>query len=98
MERLFSALPTPFLGENCIEIDYKSLEKLIDFQVKNDVEGLVFSGSTGEGHTLTKNEWCELITFGIKKVREYNKKYSKKIFKRLYRHRQKTDVKTAFAI
>lgn len=77
MERLFSALPTPFLGENCIEIDYKSLEKLIDFQVKNDVEGLVFSGSTGEGHTLTKNEWCELITFGIKKVREYNKKYSK---------------------
>ena len=35
MERLFSALPTPFFGENCDEIDYKSLEKLIDFQVKN---------------------------------------------------------------
>ena len=77
MESLFSALPTPFFGENCDEIDYKSLEKLIDFQVKNDVEGLVFSGSTGEGHTLTKNEWQKLIAFGVKKVGEYNKKYSK---------------------
>ena len=77
MERLFSALPTPFLGANCDEIDYKSLEKLIYFQVKNDVEGLVFSGSTGEGHTLTKNEWHDLISFGVKKVGEYNKKYSK---------------------
>ena len=77
MERLFSALPTPFLGANCNEIDYKSLEKLIDFQVKNDVEGLVFSGSTGEGHTLTKSEWHGLIAFGVKKVREYNKKYNK---------------------
>ena len=78
MERLFSALPTPFLGENCDEIDYKSLEKLIDFQVKNDVEGLVFSGSTGEGHTLTKSEWQELIAFGVKNVQEYNQKYNKK--------------------
>lgn len=78
MERLFSALPTPFLGENCDEIDYKSLEKLIDFQVKNDVEGIVFSGSTGEGHTLTKSEWQELIAFGVKNVQEYNQKYNKK--------------------
>lgn len=66
MERLFSALPTPFLND---KIDYNSLEKLIEFQIKNGVEGLVFSGSTGEGHSLSKDEWIELIEFGIKVVK-----------------------------
>ena len=63
MERLFSALPTPFLNG---EIDFNSLEKLIEFQIKNGVEGIVLSGSTGEGHSLTKQEWIELMKFGIK--------------------------------
>lgn len=63
MESLFSALPTPFIDD---EIDYKSLEKLIDFQVDGGVEGLVFSGSTGEGHSFTKEEWGELMKFAVK--------------------------------
>ena len=46
MERLFTAIPTPFLNGN---IDYQSLENLIVNQIKNKVDGIVLSGSTGEG-------------------------------------------------
>lgn len=63
MESLFSALPTPFIDE---KIDYKSLEGLIDFQVEGGVEGLVFSGSTGEGHSFSKEEWIDLMQFAVK--------------------------------
>ena len=63
MERLFSALPTPFIDG---KIDYESLQKLIDFQIENNIDGLVLSGSTGEGHSLSKEEWNDLITFGKK--------------------------------
>ena len=74
MKKTFSALPTPFLDG---KIDFQSLEKLIDFQVKNNIEGLVFSGSTGEGHNLSRVEWEELISFGIKIVKVKNKQYNK---------------------
>ena len=63
MESLFSALPAPFIDD---EIDYKSLERLIDFQIEGGVEGLVFSGSTGEGHSFSKEEWIELMKFAVK--------------------------------
>ena len=63
MEKLFSAFPTPFLDG---KIDYKSLEKLFAQQINNGVEGAVLSGSTGEGHGLSKEEWYELIQFGMK--------------------------------
>ena len=63
MESLFSALPTPFIDD---DIDYKSLEKLIDYQVDGGVEGLVFSASTGEGHSFIKDEWVKLIKFAVK--------------------------------
>ena len=75
MERTFSALPTPFLNG---KIDFQSLEKLIDFQVKNNIDGLVFSGSTGEGHNLSRDEWEGLIAFGVKTVDTKNKQYNKK--------------------
>ena len=63
MERLFTAIPTPFLNGN---IDYQSLENLIVNQIKNKVDGIVLSGSTGEGHALSKDEWISLMQFGIK--------------------------------
>ena len=63
MERLFTAIPTPFLNG---KIDYESLENLIVNQIKNKVDGIVLSGSTGEGHSLSKDEWISLMQFGIK--------------------------------
>ena len=63
MERLFTAIPTPFLNG---KIDYQSLENLIVNQIENKVDGIVLSGSTGEGHSLSKDEWISLMQFGIK--------------------------------
>ena len=63
MERLFTAIPTPFIDG---KIDYLSLEKLINIQIDNNVEAIVLSGSTGEVHSLSKDEWCELIQFSKK--------------------------------
>ncbi|GEM_PF-207300 len=60
---LFSALPTPFLRG---EIDFNSLEKLFSQQIQAGVYGVVLSGSTGEGHSLTKEEWTKLMQFGVK--------------------------------
>ncbi len=70
MNSLFSALPTPFYNG---KIDYSSFQKLIEFQIQHHIEGLVFSGSTGEGHSLTKQEYIDLITFASKLIRQINK-------------------------
>ncbi|MBI5325435.1 MAG: 4-hydroxy-tetrahydrodipicolinate synthase [Ignavibacteriae bacterium] len=50
----FTALVTPFKNDG--SVDFKTLQKLIDFQIKNKVEGIVVCGSTGEGATLTLKE------------------------------------------
>jgi 4-hydroxy-tetrahydrodipicolinate synthase len=49
-----TALVTPFKNDG--SVDFKTLQKLIDFQIKNKVEGIVVCGSTGEGATLTLKE------------------------------------------
>ena len=66
MNYTISALPTPF-EEN--RIDFTSLENLFNYQIQNGINGIVLSGSTGEGHTLSKEEWYSLISFGIEKLR-----------------------------
>ena len=62
MERTFTALPTPFLDN---KIDFNSLRQLINTQIKNNIDGIVLSGSTGEGHSLSKQEWQQLMEFGM---------------------------------
>lgn len=64
MEKLFTAIPTPFT-ENEKQIDYTSLNTLINEQIKSGVEAIVLSGSTGEGHSLSKEEWIKLMEFGV---------------------------------
>ena len=63
MKQLYTAIPTPFLNN---KIDFGSLEKLINFQIENKVDGLVLSGSTGEGHNLSYEEWQDLLKFVVK--------------------------------
>ena len=74
MKRIFSAIPTPFLDD---KIDFKSLENIIEFNIKNGVEGLVFAGSTGEWSSLSQDEWKQLIEFGVKTTNNVNEKYNK---------------------
>lgn len=61
-----TALVTPFLKEG--GIDFLSLKKLIEKQILEEVDGLVVAGTTGEGPTLSKEEFCELLTFVLKEV------------------------------
>lgn len=52
------ALITPYKDNY---IDYKSLEKIIEYQIKNGSNGLVPCGTTGESPTLSHNEHKKII-------------------------------------
>ena len=60
-----TALITPF---NEGKVDFESLEKLLDFQVRNGVDFLVVLGTTGEAATISSSEKKEIIRFCINKV------------------------------
>ncbi len=61
----YTALVTPFRKG---EIDYAALEKLIEFQIRSGVAGLVPCGTTGEVPTLHLDEQHKLIEFVIDRV------------------------------
>ncbi|MFH1223722.1 MAG: 4-hydroxy-tetrahydrodipicolinate synthase [Pseudomonadota bacterium] len=56
-----TALITPF--KNGTDIDWASVEKLIEFQINNGVDYLVIAGTTGEGVTLDEDELFSLLKF-----------------------------------
>lgn len=60
-----TAIITPFLEDG---IDYIGLEELIEFQIENQIDALVFAGTTGEAATMTDEEYKSVIKFGIEKV------------------------------
>lgn len=60
------AIVTPFLANK--KIDYDALEKLINFQIKNGINYLVFLGTTGEAPVLNLTEKIELIKFALLKI------------------------------
>ncbi len=58
------ALITPFTKNG--EVDYIAIEKLVNFQVKNNVDYLVVLGTTGEPATLNKDEKQKVIATIVK--------------------------------
>jgi len=65
-EGVYTALITPFTKNR--EIDYEGLEKLIEFQIENNIDGIVPIDTTGETPALTEDEENDLIKFLVKKV------------------------------
>lgn len=57
---VFTALITPFQNG---QVDYESLERLVDFQLKNGVQGFVINGTTAESPTLTASEREKIFSF-----------------------------------
>ena len=61
-----TALVTPFRGE---EIAYDDLAKLVSFQIKGGINGIVPVGTTGESPTLSHEEHMEVIRATIAAAR-----------------------------
>ena len=63
---VFTAIVTPFKENG--KVDYQTLGKLIDFNLKNGIHGIVPCGTTGESPTLTEEEHSEVVRFTVKHV------------------------------
>jgi len=61
----YVALVTPFKNS---EVDYNALENLIEFQIENQTDGILFCGTTGESPALAGDEKEQLVRFGIQKI------------------------------
>ena len=60
-----TAIITPYKNG---KIDYVSFEKIIEDQIKGNIDAIVVAGTTGEAATLTHEEHCECIDFVVKQV------------------------------
>ena len=54
----YTAIITPFKDGT---VDYDGLSRLVDFQIENDISGIVAVGTTGESPTLTWDEHNKVI-------------------------------------
>lgn len=55
------AIVTPFNADE--SVNYKELEKLLDFHINNGTDAIVICGTTGESATLTPKEHADVIKF-----------------------------------
>ena len=60
-----TAMITPMTPQG---IDYETLERLIEFQIKNGVNALVVMGTTGENATISPEDQEQVIRFAVQKV------------------------------
>ncbi|MCL2855835.1 MAG: 4-hydroxy-tetrahydrodipicolinate synthase [Defluviitaleaceae bacterium] len=61
-----TAIVTPFNKNG--EVDYKTFEELIEFQIVNDVDAIIACGTTGESATLSYEERADVIRFAVETV------------------------------
>ncbi|HQC87753.1 4-hydroxy-tetrahydrodipicolinate synthase [Acetomicrobium sp.] len=60
-----TALITPFKKGR---VDFESLERLVEFQIRNGVDFLVVLGTTGEATTISSTEKRKIIRFFVERV------------------------------
>jgi 4-hydroxy-tetrahydrodipicolinate synthase len=61
-----TAIVTPFASDGTV--DEKALRRLVEFQIKGGVEGLVPVGTTGENPTLTQDEQLRIVELVIEQA------------------------------
>ncbi|OGS44170.1 MAG: 4-hydroxy-tetrahydrodipicolinate synthase [Elusimicrobia bacterium RIFOXYD2_FULL_34_15] len=64
-EGSYVAIVTPFKDG---KIDFENLKKLIEFHIKNGINGIVPCGTTGESVTLSYEEHEQVIDFAVQTV------------------------------
>ncbi len=60
LKGIYPIVPTPFLDNG--EVDYVSIERLVDCMVKKKVQGIAIMGALGEGPKMTELERERIIT------------------------------------
>jgi 4-hydroxy-tetrahydrodipicolinate synthase len=65
-EGCLTALVTPFSGG---KVDFKAIEKLVEWQIENGIDGIVSVGTTGESATLDVDEHVAVIAATVKAAR-----------------------------
>ena len=55
----YTALITPFTDD--YQVDYAGLSKLIEFQISENISGILIAGTTGESPTLSWSEHEKII-------------------------------------
>lgn len=63
---VYTAIVTPFKEDE--SVDKKALKKLVEFNIKNGVDGIVPCGTTGESPTLSHKEHDRVIELTVKYV------------------------------
>lgn len=61
-----TALITPFNED--FSVDYVSLKRLVEFQLKSNVDALIVLATTGEAPTIEINEFEEIVSFVMNEV------------------------------
>ncbi len=61
-----TALVTPFTDDK--RVDFDCLEKLLDFQIKSRIDGILVCGTTGEASTLSDKEHISVLQFCKEKI------------------------------
>lgn len=62
---IYVPLVTPFLNG---DVDWESLENLVEYYIEKGVDGLVPCGTTGESPTLSEEEHIKVVDFVVKKA------------------------------
>ncbi|MDR3179056.1 MAG: 4-hydroxy-tetrahydrodipicolinate synthase [Oscillospiraceae bacterium] len=60
------ALVTPMKSD--LDIDFKTLGRIIEFQIRNNIDAIVLCGTTGESATLTNDEKIQIIKYSVRKI------------------------------
>lgn len=60
-----TAISTPFEGD---EVNYKAYDRLLDYQLDNDIDAIIVCGTTGESATMDSDEKKRLIEHTLEKV------------------------------